>query len=163
MSCGRYWLFWGIKSQNFQKVYKIKVENQTFSYLVLNFYNNQAKLEAARAFSVFVGQTEASTESVGIFPTLAFRNFGSLSVGQTNVPQNEAPWGCTSFSSSNTGAAKFPKISWVQTFRHKLSENCSLNISQKCISYFTEAAKKCMHRCAPPLFPGNRGLFHLQP
>ena len=37
--------------------------------------SNGNKIEAARGFSVFVGQTEAS---VGIFPTLDFRNFGSL-------------------------------------------------------------------------------------
>ena len=48
-----------------------------------SFHDNGNKIEAARAFSVFVGQTEAS---VGIFPTLDFRNFGSLAVGQTNVP-----------------------------------------------------------------------------
>ena len=46
------------------------------------FHVNGNKIEDARAFSVFVGQTEAS---VGIFPTLDFRNFGSLAVGQTNV------------------------------------------------------------------------------
>ena len=34
------WAFWGIKSQNIEKVYKIKVKEQTFLYLVLNFYNN---------------------------------------------------------------------------------------------------------------------------
>ena len=34
------WAFWGMKSQIYEKVYKIKVKDQTFSYLVLNFYNN---------------------------------------------------------------------------------------------------------------------------
>ena len=52
-------------SQNFKKVYKIKVKDWIFLYLVLSFYSNWNKIEGARAFSVFVGQTEAS---VGIFP-----------------------------------------------------------------------------------------------
>ena len=69
--------------QSFEKLYKIKVKDWTFLYLVLGFYSNANKIKAARAFSVFVGQTEAS---VGIFATLDFRNFGSLAVGQTNVP-----------------------------------------------------------------------------
>ena len=50
-----------------------------------HFYSKIIKIEVARAFSVFVRQTEAS---VGIFPTLDFRNFGSLAVGQTNVTRS---------------------------------------------------------------------------
>ena len=57
---GQKWLFYRLKSQNFEILYKIKVKNRTFLYLVLFFLNNRVKVEADRAFSVFVGQTEAS-------------------------------------------------------------------------------------------------------
>ena len=55
--------------------YKSKFRESFFLYLVLSFHSNGNEIEAARAFSVFVGQTEAP---VGIFATLDFRNFGSL-------------------------------------------------------------------------------------
>ena len=42
-----------LKSQNFEIIYKIKVKNWTFLYLVLCcFYNNRVKVEVARAFSI---------------------------------------------------------------------------------------------------------------
>ena len=44
------------------------------------------KIKAARAFSVFVGQREPCLNTVVILPTLDFRNFWSLAVGQTNEP-----------------------------------------------------------------------------
>ena len=56
-----------LKSQNLEILYKIKVKNWTFLYLVLCFYNNRIKVEAARAFAVIVRQTEASAEKVSEF------------------------------------------------------------------------------------------------
>ena len=51
-------------------------------------YTNRVTVEAARAFAVFLSdKLKPLQKSVGIFPTLDFRNFGSLAVGQTEVPQ----------------------------------------------------------------------------
>ena len=52
--------------------YKSKFRESFFLYLVLSFHSNGNEIEAARAFSVFVGQTEAS---VGIFAALDFSEF----------------------------------------------------------------------------------------
>ena len=43
-----------LKSQNFEIIYKIKVKNWIVFYLVLSFHSNRIKVEAARAFAVFV-------------------------------------------------------------------------------------------------------------
>ena len=56
-----------IKSQNFEIVYKIKVKNWTFLYLVIGFYNKRVKFQAARAFADFVRQIEATAEKVSEF------------------------------------------------------------------------------------------------
>ena len=42
-----------LKSQIFEIIYKIKVKNWIVFYLVLSFYSNRIKVEAARAFAVF--------------------------------------------------------------------------------------------------------------
>ena len=50
------------------------------------FYTNRTKIEAARAFAIFC-RTNGSLCRNSIFATLDFRNFGSLAVGQTDVPR----------------------------------------------------------------------------
>ena len=50
LSCAPKFAFQGIKSQNFEKFYKIQFKNQTVFYPVLRFCDNRITFEPARAF-----------------------------------------------------------------------------------------------------------------
>ena len=67
LRCAQNLLFWWVKSQNFEIIYKIKIKNWAVLPILPYFYSKIYKFEVSRASSVFVGQTEAPTEIVSEF------------------------------------------------------------------------------------------------